>query len=178
VIDETPIPKTERQPTTIEEWKRKLERIECPPRETTFTVYFERHGLYIGNWGDILKEQVREKERSVSEKTCDACKGQGITLGRYRLGLVVSILLDAGMQSLYPDTHDSLWADKMLDNDMCSIPTRDLGELTTALAGREPHRVLGHDDLDKYTAVDKIIQAAGFDPKVWGICPECKEKGQ
>jgi hypothetical protein len=44
-------------------------------------------------------------------------------------------------------------------------------ELSIGLAGREPS-FIGHDCIDRYSAVKKIVEAAGL-PKDWGICKTC-----
>ena len=49
----------------------------------------------------------------------------------------------------------------------------EIRELTTGLAGRAPAPGLGHDTVDRFVATNKIIEAAGLDPKTWGICPHC-----
>lgn len=51
-------------------------------------------------------------------------------------------------------------------------PTKEFGELTQALAGR-PLRDFGHDSIDTYEASKKILEAAGLNPKTWGICSVC-----
>ena len=55
-------------------------------------------------------------------------------------------------------------------------PSADIRELTGGLAGRAP-RMWGHDAIDRWTATDAIIKAAGLDPKTWGVCPACKGHG-
>lgn len=49
----------------------------------------------------------------------------------------------------------------------------ELRELTSGLAGRQPS-IIGHDSCDLWSATKKVIQAAGLDPTVWGICTTCK----
>lgn len=56
-------------------------------------------------------------------------------------------------------------------------PSADIGELTGGLAGRAPRMPFGHDSSDKWRAASKIIEAAGLDPDVWGVCPVCKGLG-
>ena len=57
-------------------------------------------------------------------------------------------------------------------------PSSDLADLTTGLAGRPANRALGHDGCDRWAATQKIIEAAGLDPKTFGICPTCKGAGR
>lgn len=110
---------------------------------------------------------------------CPSCNGRGITAGRHWLGLAVAVMLEAGATAFQPDTytyHKSTWVERTLRDERV-YPTSDLGDLCTALAGREPDRHLGHDAFDTYNAVDKIIRAADLDPKTWGICQDCKGQG-
>ncbi|MGH3924413.1 MAG: hypothetical protein ACRDTT_16385 [Pseudonocardiaceae bacterium] len=55
-------------------------------------------------------------------------------------------------------------------------PSPDIAEFGAGLAGRESGS-LGHDSLDQWQAEKKILRAAGLDPDVWGICPECAGHG-
>ncbi len=48
----------------------------------------------------------------------------------------------------------------------------DATELSIGLAGRGPFLPFGHDSVDRYVAVEKLIVAAGL-PKTWGYCPVC-----
>lgn len=41
------------------------------------------------------------------------------------------------------------------------------------MAGREAF-LGGHDCIDQWSTRRKIIEAAGLDAKVWGVCPTCK----
>lgn len=52
-------------------------------------------------------------------------------------------------------------------------PTAESAELTGGLAGRPYRGPFGHDAIDQWSACQKIVEAAGLDPKVWGICPTC-----
>ena len=53
-------------------------------------------------------------------------------------------------------------------------PSPDAAELGLGLAGRPARAPFGHDALDRWRAVEAIIEAAGLDPKTWGICHSCK----
>lgn len=99
----------------------------------------------------------------MSELTeCRACKGFGDLPDRRALEEVVAKIL-------------SLGAAKRLPGEPPTSPA--LVELTGGLAGRPP-RPWGHDALDRGEATDKIIRAAGLEPRVWGICPTCKGEGE
>jgi len=56
-----------------------------------------------------------------------------------------------------------------------STPSPDMSELTSGLGGRELDG--HHDGSDTYVATKKIIEAAGLDPALWGVCVECKGEG-
>lgn len=113
----------------------------------------------------------------MSGNKCPSCKGLGITSGRRWLSLVVAELLATGDASWHQRAYHSNWFDDTLEDEDGCHPNHDLGDLCTALAGREPDRLVGHDEMDKWEASDKIIKAAGFDPQVWGVCQECKGEG-
>lgn len=55
-------------------------------------------------------------------------------------------------------------------------PSADIAEFGEGLAGRAAG-FIGHDALDRFRATDKLIEAAGLDPEVWGVCPTCKGHG-
>jgi hypothetical protein len=55
-------------------------------------------------------------------------------------------------------------------------PTKEMAKLTTGLAGRAPDGVFGHDAIDQWRIMKKVIKAAGM-PKDWGVCPYCKGTG-
>jgi hypothetical protein len=111
------------------------------------------------------------------DRPCLACNGQGVTPARQRLSDLVSLLLLSGEDSLKGRNHpyfermNGLLAHRL-------VPTPDLAELTSGLSrpiGRE--RPWGHDSLDRYLAVEKIIWAAGLDPAAWGLCQACQGSG-
>jgi hypothetical protein len=55
-------------------------------------------------------------------------------------------------------------------------PSADIAELGRGLAGRDLMQMsmASHDSLDIDNALEKVIAAAGLDPAVWGICPQCR----
>lgn len=55
-------------------------------------------------------------------------------------------------------------------------PSPDIAEFGAGLAGREGV-FMGHDAIDRWHATDALIRAAGLDPKVWGVCPQCQGHG-
>lgn len=85
----------------------------------------------------------------------------------------------------------------MLDDDMCSYgsdlyplfrsvpgggthgpqprPSADIREFVSGLAGRED--MFGHDVSDRRRATKRLIEAAGLDPEMWGVCPKCEGHG-
>jgi len=52
-------------------------------------------------------------------------------------------------------------------------PSPDIAEFGTGLAGRAAG-FLGHDCLNEWAALSKVVTAAGLDPERWGICPACE----
>lgn len=52
-------------------------------------------------------------------------------------------------------------------------PSEDIAEFGTGLAGREAG-FMGHDAIDNWAAYRKIVEAAGLDSGVWGMCPACR----
>jgi hypothetical protein len=55
-------------------------------------------------------------------------------------------------------------------------PSEDIAEFGAGLAGREAG-LLGHDSVNRWRAHEAFITAAGLNPKVWGICPDCDGHG-
>ena len=55
-------------------------------------------------------------------------------------------------------------------------PGADIAAFGTGLAGREAGWI-GHDSTDSWHAELKLIEAAGLDPDVWGLCPTCGGTG-
>lgn len=107
---------------------------------------------------------------------CTACDGAGDTVARRRLEDLVHLLMLSGEDAGRGKCHPWLISGELLNTYGC-VCGPDMAELTGALAERAPDRSLGHDACDRFRAVNKIIQAAGLAPKVWGICPECDGKG-
>lgn len=107
-------------------------------------------------------------------KKCPDCEN-GTTTGRDRLYDLVRLLMCSGTDAINGQCHP--YFGSLTDNLLYShykIPSMDLAELTGGLAGRSQDRPFGHDACDEYKVMDKIIKAAGLDPKTWGICPTCK----
>ncbi len=98
-------------------------------------------------------------------KKCPDCSN-GETAARSCFGTIVSRLMLAGFDSAKGTYHP------YLVEMGCDKPSPDMMELTSGLAGRAPS-VMGHDAIDKWVAVNKIILAAGL-TKEWGICQTCK----
>lgn len=109
-------------------------------------------------------------------RKCDACDGASYTSARSRLQDLVRLILLSGADSLSQKNHP-YFVNNYPINTRNTIPSIDMAELTTGLAGRSPNRPFGHDSIDAWVATQKIIEAAGLDDKTWGICNECKGKG-
>jgi len=105
---------------------------------------------------------------------CPVCKGSGSTMAMQRLEDLVSLLMLSGSDAMENKCHPYFY-DAPLHNTAGKTCGKDMTELTTGLAGREPS-MIGYDGCDKWSATKKIIKVAGL-PKTWGICPECKGNG-
>ena len=111
---------------------------------------------------------------------CGACDGKGITpAARWVLATAQMLLmLDEDLeaqqrgQAMHPyfaDYHTCAWGIR---------PSPDIREFGTGLAGRTSGGGrLGHDAVDGWVAYEKIVAAAGLDPKVWGHCTNCAGEG-
>lgn len=100
-------------------------------------------------------------------RKCPACEN-GYTVARRYLQALTQLIMVAGDDSRRGRRHP--W----LDAGLCpsTPPSPDMAELTVGLAGRDSGP-FGHDSCDNWSAEKKIIQAAGLDPDVWGICRTC-----
>lgn len=103
----------------------------------------------------------------------------GYTPARIVLQGAVSLLMIAGTDGAGGPREGRIWPHPYLRHIgpyRVETMTPDATELSTALAGRKPN-LLGHDCCDEWAAEKKIIEAAGLDPKTWGICPTCHGDG-
>lgn len=105
-------------------------------------------------------------------RDCPDCK-RGYTHAAEWLHSIVHLLMMAGRDSAQGNLHP--WLAQLSTRPSNEPPSPDMAELTTGLAGRAPSFI--HDSLDNYSAYEKIIKAAGLDPKKWGICQTCKGEG-
>lgn len=105
---------------------------------------------------------------------CTACDGSGETTASRRLGDLVSLLMLSGSDSLRGKCHP-YFNEAPLYHTKGKVCGPDMGELTTALAGRAAS-FMGHDSCDKWSARKKILAAAGL-PDEWGTCQECAGEG-
>jgi len=117
-------------------------------------------------------------------KACGECFN-GVTAGRAYVTAIAQLLAVAGSDALgrrgtrlwpHPYIAELPMAPRFPKYDGPAVgPTSDLAELTGALAGRSPAVCLfGHDACDQLSIEEKLIEAAGLDPKRWGICPVCE----
>ncbi len=101
---------------------------------------------------------------------CRDCDGRGSTASRYALDHLVHLIMIAGENSLHGSVPHP-WVQ--------AAGVRDVGdimyELTTGLAGRALGR-MDHDGCDRWSAMVKIIEAAGL-PEKWGWCEICGGEG-
>jgi len=106
---------------------------------------------------------------------CPSCSGFGITLARQRLEDLVCLLMLSSNDVMGGEVHP-YFVQAPLHRTQGLVASPDIVELTGGLAGR-PHKLpLGHDALDRHSAIEKIIAAAGLD-KSWGICKICEGEG-
>lgn len=106
-------------------------------------------------------------------KKCPHCEN-GVTKARERLSDLVRLIMLSGTDSLDGKNHPYFDSMQRCVNGFNSIPSKDMAELTSGLAGRECSQPFGHDSSDSWVAEKKIIEAAGLVPGEWGICPYCK----
>lgn len=105
-------------------------------------------------------------------KKCPDCEN-GATTAHERLSDLISLLMISGSDSLQGKNHPYFDGIQKVAYGFNSIPSKDLAELTSGLAGRKCSLPFGHDACDRWSAVSKIIKAAGL-PKNWGTCKTCK----
>lgn len=122
-------------------------------------------------WGGFLMPD------SLHSPECSDCGGRGTTSARSWVAQIaaLALLLDVDLRaqeqgrSMHPYLHDT-------GSRAYGRPSADIREFGTGLAGREAS-FIGHDAIDNWHATDKLIEAAGLDPKVWGHCPTCEGTG-
>lgn len=119
-------------------------------------------------------EKVWEGYIGPRSRRCPDCE-HGYTKAREWLESLTHLLLIAGGDSVRGKLHP--WLSSLESRSTNEPPSKDMVELTTGLAGRPPGFGNMHDALDRYSAEEKIIQAAGLDPKKWGICQTCQGEG-
>lgn len=108
--------------------------------------------------------------------TCTACDGRGLTPARQWVESVTHLLLmlddDRACQELGRPLHPYLREGRA--HHVKHRPSPDIAEFGTGLAGRESG-FIGHDSIDGWRATAKVIEAAGLDPKAWGMCTNCHD---
>ncbi len=120
--------------------------------------------------------QIWEGYLNPHYRKCPTCSGACLTPARQWLEAIVSCLLLAGEDSRYPDRplHPFLRSFAQRPD---VRPSAELADLTSGLAGRRIGKgIIGHDAIDRYSAVKKVILAAGL-PETWGWCPTCEGDG-
>lgn len=109
--------------------------------------------------------------------TCPDCDGRGATTARLWVLACAHMLLmlddDLGAQARGREMHP--YFREFYTSAHGTRPSADIREFGTGLAGREGDGM--HDAIDGWRAMDKVISAAGLDPKVWGYCARCGGNG-
>lgn len=124
-------------------------------------------------WEGYLNPYYRPCPKMATKECFD-----GATRANARLQDLVSLIMQSGMDSLSGTCHPWLGLDGLdLLNTRYQVPDKGMAELTAGLAGRPADDRLGHDAIDRWRAVRKIITAAGLDPSTWGVCPVCGGSG-
>lgn len=101
-------------------------------------------------------------------KKCPHCDA-GYTTAGSMLEAIVHLILIAGEDAKRGRLHPYLRHVATRSFDSVS---EEMTELSAGLAGREPG-LMGHDCCDQWSAKNKVIEAAGLDPKTWGQCQHC-----
>jgi hypothetical protein len=113
-------------------------------------------------------------------KPCKACDGRGETPGRRALTHLFHRLVIAADESIYKPrpgdegrrAYPHPWLRESMEVYKPEDLTPDIDELVTALAGKKDSP-LGRDTYVGYLCLQKLIEAAGLDPKKWGFCTKC-----
>lgn len=113
----------------------------------------------------------------LDEQQCGDCGGRGSTPARQWVEQMAALCLllntDLSAQAKGRPMHPYF-------NDTGSRadlrPSPDIAEFSIGLAGRGGAGEW-HDALDNWRATDKLVEAAGLDPKTWGVCASCGGHG-
>lgn len=105
---------------------------------------------------------------------CPTCDGSGTTTAYARVTDLIWFIMISADDTRRGKCHPRL-QESPLYNTRGLVVSKDILQLTTALAGREPS-FMGHDSCDKWNAVKKFLKAADM-PESWGNCPHCGGDG-
>lgn len=105
--------------------------------------------------------------------TCPTCGGAGRTSAPRWVEAIIHLLMMLGQDRPDQPLHPWLQTIELAPGQR---PSPDVVDFTTGLAGRHPS-FLGHDSIDKRSAYQKIVAAAGLDPDTWGQCSTCHGEG-
>ncbi len=105
---------------------------------------------------------------------CRDCDGQGSTVAARWVGCIAHLLLMVGEAGV-SDRPLHPWLHQIPLNPGVK-PGPDAAELSGGLAGRAPRMPFGHDAIDRWSATEAIVRAAGL-PETWGRCPACGGEG-
>lgn len=109
---------------------------------------------------------------------CEQCKGSGTTAARAWLEAITRmiLMLDDDLDAQARGRRMHPYFDSTPTHAYGTRPSVDIRELVVGLVGREAG-MFGHDSLDGWRALRKIVEAAGLDPETWGFCAACSGEG-
>lgn len=115
---------------------------------------------------------------SLHETDCTDCAGRGETPARLWVAATAAMLLmlDTDRQDQERGRAMHPYFDSYRTDAYGTRPSPDIAEFGEGLAGRAAS-FMGHDSIDNWVATKKVIEAAGLDPEVWGICQTCEGHG-
>jgi hypothetical protein len=104
-------------------------------------------------------------------RQCRHCD-HGYTKAGLRFNDLVALIMLSGEDARRGKCHPYFYNAPLHNSAGNFVPSPEMAALTEGLAGRAMG-FIGHDSLDRWSAVRKIKAAAGV-PDDWGFCPHCK----
>jgi hypothetical protein len=106
---------------------------------------------------------------------CQSCGGTGNTTAYHRLSDLVSLLMLSGDDSVKGKCHP-YFNEAPLFSTQGKVCGKDMATLTAGLSGMESKSPFGYGVRNLWSAIKKIIEAAGLTEE-WGVCPACNGEG-